>query len=512
MNEASKKLSNLSSEAKRALLAQLLQERVKGNETRAWLPISHNQKALWFLYRLASQSAAYNLLYAAHIRTHLDVASLQCAIHALAQRYPILTSTYGMHDGEPMQRLQQNRTLSLEEMDTSNWSQQDLRQYLYEESNRPIDLEQGPIMRIQLYKCSPEEYVLAFIAHHIAIDFWALDILVDELYILYVSEKTSLSSSFPKPGPENAEYVQWQNTMLASTEGEQHWAYWQQELAGELPVLNLMLDRPRPPVQTYTGASHSFALSDTLIQKLRHLANSEKVTLFTLMLAAYQTLLFRYTNQEDLIVGTTALGRNRADFERVIGYLANPVIVRAGSTGNPTFKELLAQTRHAVIGALEHQDFPFPLLVERLQPRRDPSYSPLFQTLFIWDRPRTRSSQDLARAGLEELAQQIAQEDITLEPFVYGQQGAPFDLTLTIFESDGALTADFRYNTDLFEAATIARMEQQFQTLLTNIVDNLEQPISELQLLSDQEQYQLLVEWNDTKKRFSRSYLLTPIN
>jgi len=502
MNESSKKLSNLSPEAKKALLAQLLQERAKGNEAREWLPISHNQKALWFLYRLAPQSAAYNLLYAARIRSDLDLGSLQRAIHTLAQRYPILTSTYSMHDGEPMQRLQKNRTLSLEERDASNWSRDDLTRQLYEESNRPIDLEQGPIMRIQLYKCSAEDYILGFIAHHIAVDFWALDILVDELYILYVAEKAGLSSPLPKPGPENTEYVHWHNTMLAGTEGEQHWAYWQQELSGELPVLNLPTDRPRPPVQTHKGASHSFALSDDMAKRLRLLANSEKVTLFTLMLAAYQALLCRYTNQEDLIVGTIALGRSRADFERVIGYLANPVIVHTGVAGNPTFKELLAQTRRAVISALEHQDFPFPLLVERLQPRRDPSYSPIYQTLFIWDRPRTRSNQDLVSLGLEELSQQIAQEGITLEPFVYGQQGAPFDLTLTIFESDGALTADFRYNIDLFEPATIARMEQHLQILLAGIVANPEQPLQELPLLTNQEQHQLLVEWNATKSEF----------
>ena len=255
-------------------------------------------------------------------------------------------------------------------------------------------------------------------------------------------------------------------------------------------------------MQTHKGASHSFALSNDIAKQLRLLASSEKVTLFTLMLAAYQTLLFRYTNQEDLIIGTIALGRSRADFERIIGYLANPVMVRAGITGNPTFKELLAQTRSTVIGALEHQDFPFPLLVECLHPRRDSSYSPLYQTLFIWDRPRTRNNQDLAPLGLEELSQQIAQEDITLEPFVYGQQGAPFDLTLTIFESDGALTADFRYNTDLFEPATIARMEQHLQVLLAGIVANPEQHLQNLPLLTDKEQHQLLVEWNDTQNKF----------
>src|SRR5581483_8577127 len=338
--------------------------------------------------------------------------------------------------------------------------------------------------------------------HHIAVDFWALDILVDELYVLYVAEKAGIPSPLPAPGPQNAEYVRWQNEMLAGLEGERHWNYWQHELAGELPLISLPIDKPRPPRQTYQGASHSFALSDDLSSKLRALANAEKVTLFTLMLAAYQTLLFRYTNQEDIVIGTPALGRNRVDLEKVIGYLANPVMLRANFAGNPTLKELLDQTKLSVLEGLEHQDFPFPLLVERLQPKRDPSHSPIYQTLFIWDRPRTRGAQDLAQLGRGELVQRIAEEGLKLEPFAYGQQGAPFDLTLTIFEIDGSLSADFRYNVDLFEPATIARIEKHLQVLLSGIVANPEQRLLELPLLTEEEQQQILVEWNATQSDY----------
>ena len=262
--------------------------------------------------------------------------------------------------------------------------------------------------------------------------------------------------------------------MLQREEGEEHWRYWQNELAGDLPVLNLPVDHPRPPMQTYKGASYGFSLSSDLTKKLRAIANAEKVTLFTLMITAYQAFLYRYTSQDDIIVGTPALGRARSELERVIGYLANPIIVRAKLTENHTFQELLARTKQGVLAALEHQDFPFPLLVERLQPRRDPSYSPIYQTLFIWDRPRIRNNQDLARLGQGELARRIAEDGLTLEPFVYGQQGAPFDLTLTVFEIEGELTADFRYNIDLFDASTLSRMAAHFITLLAGIASNPE--------------------------------------
>ncbi|HTI15424.1 MAG TPA: amino acid adenylation domain-containing protein [Dictyobacter sp.] len=499
MTEAPR-LNDLSSEAKRALLARLLREKVKTQES--WGPISHNQKALWFLYRLAPESAAYNLLYAARVRSHLDIPALQRTLQKLAQRYPILTATYSLKDGAPAQKVPAQGTIPLEQRDGTAFSLEEIQQKLLVESNQPIDLEKGPILRVVLYQHGPADYVLAFIVHHIAVDFWALDILVDELYLLYLAEKTGVTLPLPQPGPQHNEYVQWQNDMLASAEGENHWHYWKDLLQGELPLLNLPTDHPRPAKQTYNGASHGFAIDPALTQQLRTLATSEKVTLFTLMLTAYEALLYRYTNQDDIIVGTPALGRNKADWERVIDYLANPVLVRSHLDTATSFKTLLEQTRQGMMDALEHQDFPFPYLVERLQPKRDSSHSPIYQTLFIWDRPRKHNMQDLARLGQPELAQAIAQEGLAFEPFVFGQQGAPFDLTITVFEIDGALTADFRFNVDLFEASTIERIAQHFQVLLRGIASNPDQSLLKLPLLTENERRQMLFDWNATNKPY----------
>ncbi|QBD78790.1 amino acid adenylation domain-containing protein [Ktedonosporobacter rubrisoli] len=500
MNDASKRIASLSPEEKRALLAQLLREKAQeAKEPQDRSALSHDQKALWFLYRLAPESAAYNLLYAARVRSTLDVAALGRAVQALIHRYPILTATYGMQENEPIQRFHPEQAVNVELIEAAGWSEEYLRQQLEEEGNRPFNLEQGPILRVKLFARSHQDYILALTVHHIAVDFWSLDILVEELYALYAADSLGLPSPLAAPGPQYSEYVRKQNEMLAGPEGQRLRAYWLEELAGDLPVTHLPTDRPRPPVQSYRGASHSFTLSEELSRRLRTLANGEQVTLFMLLLAAFQTLLFRYSHQEDLITGTPALGRNRSELEKVVGYLANPVALRANFAGNPSFKDLLAQVRRIVLGALEHQDYPFPLLVEQLQPKRDPSYSPIFQTLFIWDKMRIASEPvQSAQNGHNGKNGQ----HLSLEPFAYGQQGAPFDLTLTIFEHEHFLAADFRYNTDLFEASTLARMAEHFQTLLNGIVEQPTQRVQDLPLLSEAEREQILLKWNATQSPY----------
>jgi amino acid adenylation domain-containing protein len=497
MSNGSRNIANLSPEEKRALLARLLREKV--NAARDWSPLSHGQKALWFLYRLAPESVAYNLLYSARVHAALDVAALRRAVQALVKRYPILVATYTMRDAEPVLRLHGDRSIPVDVVDAAGWSEEELRQRVSAEGHRPFDLEQGPIMRIKLFVRSAQEAVLALTVHHIAVDFWALDILFEELGLLYIAEITAEPAQLPVVERRYSDYVQWQTEMLKGLEGEQLWDYWQHELSGELPMLNLPLDHPRPPVQTYEGATYSFPIQDDVSRRLREIANAQRTTPYTVLLAAFQLLLYRYSHQEDILLGTTALGRNRPELERVIGYLANPVVLRANFSDNPTFKGFLVRARQGILGALEHQDFPFPLLVERLQPRRDPAYSPLFQVLFIWDKMRAYDEQASGPFG---------PHGIRLEPFVYGQLGAPFDLSLTIFEMGQSLSADFHYNVDLFEAETIKRMGEHFQTLLAGIAADPDRHILELPLLPQQELHQLLVTWNDTQRDYPQQATL----
>jgi len=513
MSETPRSMADLSPEEKRAYLAQLLRKKAgtqaagrASSETPAAgsngdptiSTLSHGQRALWFLHRLAPASSAYNLLYTARIRPPLDIAALRRSAQELVQRHPILSATFTMRNGEPVQHFHPGQKVPVELIDASTWSRERLEQKLQEEGDRPFDLEHGPVLRFKLFALADQDYMLVMTAHHIAVDFWSLDLLVTEICVLYAKEvgaplTGAMQAMLSQRVPQYTDYIRWQAELLAGTEGERLWTHWQQELAGELSLLNLPLDRPRPPAQTYRGASHAFELGEALSKQLKALAGAEKVTLYMLLLAAFQVLLFRYTDQDDILVGTPMVGRSRSELERVVGYLANPVVLRTNLSGNPTFKELLGRVRRTVIAALEHQDYPFPLLVERLQPKRDASYSPIFQVVFVWDRPGILQDQENAR---------LDQETLKLEPFLVAQQGSAFDLTLHMSEVRGSLSADLSYNVDLFDASTIARMEQHFRTLLAGIIANPEQQLSHLPLLTGAEQHQLLLTWNATRSDF----------
>ena len=229
--------------------------------------------------------------------------------------------------------------------------------------------------------------------HHIVIDFWSLAVILNELGVLYPAEKAGVQAALPPLDLQYTDYVRWQSEMLASPEGERLWAYWQKQLAGPLPVLNLPTDRPRPPIQTYHGAAHDFNLNDELARRLKALARTEGATLYMVLLAAFEAMLYYHTGQEDLLVASPMVGRSRAEFEGIVGFFANPVVLRANLAGNPTFRAFLGQVRQTVLAALEHQDYPTLLLVERLRPTRDLSRSPLCQVMFVLDKPHRLAEQ-----------------------------------------------------------------------------------------------------------------------
>ncbi len=329
--------------------------------------------------------------------------------------------------------------------------------------------------------------------HHIATDLWSYDLLFTELQLWYAAETEQVSpqqieDSLLKNLPYT-DFVRWQSEMLSSPKAEKHWEYWQKQLAGDLPILNLPTDRPRPPIQSFRGKTHIFQLDEKLIKGLPEVARATGTTLYKLMLAAFFVLLYRYTNQEDILVGSPMLGRSGREFRGVVGYFVNPAVLRASISGNLTFQNFLDQVSTQVKAAQKHQDYPFPLLVEQLQPQRDPSRSPLFQVSFTWQKQRwCESGKEL---GLK------------MEPYPLGhQRGASFDLDVMMMEMGEVLLAGWQYNTDLFDGATIARMAGNYQTLLEGIVANPKQKILELPLLTPTERQQLLVEWNHSWAKY----------
>ena len=484
-----------SKEEKRALLTQILRKAARQPKS---FPLSHGQQALWFLYKLAPQSWAYNTLFTAHIRSDVDTSSLRHAFQTLISRHPSLRTTYTVRDGKPLQQIHDHLEIHFEEINATTWNWDELNKHVAQEARRPFDLEQGPLLRVSLFTRSARDNILMLAIHHIASDFWSLLVLMDELRILYPAQKAGIHVSLPPLKVSYVDYVRWQTDMLAGAVGERLWSYWCDQLGGELPLLNLPTDRPRPPIQTYQGASYAFKLTDELTQMLKTLAQTEKSTLYMTLLAAFQVLLYRYTSQEDILVGSPTSGRSRREFSEIVGYFVNLVVLRADLSGNPTFKTFLRQVRQTVLSAIAHQDYPFGVLVERLQMNRDPSRSPIFQVSFALQKPQ-RFGEVVELFAPNETGVRLDLGGLSLEPFEMAQQEGQFDLTLEMVEARNSLFGVFKYNTDLFDAATIARMAGHFNTILTGIVAAPEQKLSDLPLLSAEEHQQLLFEWNHTQ-------------
>ena len=440
-------------------------------ESQSTGPLSYGQRALWFLQQLDPGSGAYNVKLAARITTGVDAVALRNAFQLLVDRHPALRTVFPASRSGPIQQVQEHQVVNFKEVDASAMNWEELRQRLAAESHEPFDLERGPLLRIHLFKSSTNEHDLLLTMHHIVVDFWSIAIMLSELSMLYADEET-----LPALESQYLDYANWQIEMLAGSEGERLWSYWRQQLAGELTMLNLPTDRPRKQVQTFRGAAHSFRLDSILTSKLKALLAGEARDMYSLLLAAFQVLLHTYTSQENIFVGVTPVGQRRAGFERVVGFFHNPVVLRADLSGNPTFKELLTQVHRTVQEALRHQEYPFSLLVERLQPARDPAVSPIFQVMFVLYKEEQRELPFLTG----EVGSRINLGGLELELLDIEEQVSMLDLTLTMIEEGESFSASLQYNTDLFDGATIERMTENFQCLLETLAHNPHARIQEL--------------------------------
>jgi alpha-ketoglutarate-dependent taurine dioxygenase len=304
--------------------------------------------------------------------------------------------------------------------------------------------------------------------------------MFSELQLIYLAEKEEQPAPLAPQIVQYRDYVRWQSEMLAGAEGERLLAYWQKQLAGELPVLNLPTDRPRSSVPSLRGAIHSFPLDDDLTRRLRAFARTEGVTLYTTLLAAFYVLLHRYTNQEDIILNSPTASRSRSEFESIVGYFANPVLLRASLAGNPTFRVFLNQVNKNVLGALDHQDYPFSLLVEQLQPARETNRAPFSDVVFNLDRP-------LKGGAIGAMMGQPSVGELAMEPFVIENRIARYDLVLLLLEGEERFSAMLQYKSDLFDAATISRMAEHYRILLGNIIEQPGERLSRMTMQTQEE-------------------------
>ncbi|RMF31802.1 MAG: amino acid adenylation domain-containing protein, partial [Chloroflexi bacterium] len=450
-------------------------------------PVSFAQQRLWFLDQFEPGSPFYNVPTAVRLSGRLDVVALERTLNEIVRRHESLRTTFTALDGEPMQVISPSLTLPLPIVDLRHLPEAEREaeamRLAQEEARRPFDLSRGPLLRTTLLWLDEEEYLILLTMHHIICDGWSIGVFIGELTTLY----TAFTSGQPSPLPElpiqYADFAVWQREWLQGEVLEEQLAYWKQQLGDDPGILELPTDRPRPPIYTNNGAVLSRKLSKRLADALQALSREEGVTLFMTLLAAFQTLLHRYTGQEKISVGTPIANRNRAEIEGLIGFFVNTLVLRTDLSGNPTFRHLLKRVREVTLGAYAHQDLPFEMLVDALQPERDMSHTPLFQVMFI-----------LQNAPVQ--GQELP--GLTLSQVETHPGTSTFDLTLSMAEGPDGLEASVEYNTDLFDAATIRRMLDHFQTLLEAIAADPDRPIAELPLLTEAERRQLLVEWNDT--------------
>jgi amino acid adenylation domain-containing protein len=482
-------LANLSPEARRELLGRLLSERAAASPA-VLSPCSYGQRSLWFMHQLSPMSVAYNVSVAWRIRSAMDEPALHRAFAKLVARHEPLRTTYESRDGEPWQRVHEVLPGGYRTQDVPACSEAELSALVHDDAAQPFDLATGPILRATLFTRAADDHVLLVVIHHIASDLWSTEQMMSDLRALYLAESQPDASVVP-PAPLSTRYsdfTTWQRAMLDGPEGEAHWQYWRTVLSGTVPRLELPTDRPRPAIQSFAGDGVTFPIPSDLADALRDRARAEQATLFALFLAAFQTLLIRYSGQDDILVGSISSGRSRHEFEPIVGYFVNPIMFRCDASADPTFRELLQRTRRDALAALDHQDYPFPLLVERLNVARDPSRSPLADAYFVWDRTRDAAEQTNVAPGQVHLDWQ----GTSLESLQLTQVGTPSDLSMVVYDMGGTLSASIAFSTDLFDRATIERFAEHYVAVLRAVAADPDVAISRLRLTTDAEREALL--------------------
>jgi acyl carrier protein len=440
------------------------------------LPLSFAQQRLWFLDQLEPNSAFYNVPVVVRLNGHLNVEAFRRTLNEVVRRHETLRTTFVLADGVPVQVIKEAAALEIPVTDLSGEEEEtrevQATRLAEEEAHRPFDLTRGPLLRAQLLRLAETEHVVLFTMHHIAFDGWSMGVLIKEIAALYGAFSEGRPSPLPELSIQYADFAYWQRNWLQGEVMETLLGYWRRRLGGTLPELNLPTDHKRPPVPTFRGRTDSFMIPAALSQSVQQLSQQQGATPFMTLLATFKILLMRYTQQEDLIVGTAIANRNHGETESLIGFFINMLPLRTDLSGDPAFSDLLKQVREVALGAYAHQDMPFEKLVEIFVPERTITQTPLVQVAFGFNNaPR----QALELPGL------------TLSAMPFENETGRFDLTLWVDKPSDELRTTWYYNTDLFEPTTIERMQGHFETLLRAIEAQPDARLSALEMLTEAE-------------------------
>jgi len=489
--------SGMSAKDKRALLAEKLKERARAATLE--LPLSRGQEALWLIHQLTPESPAYHVIFAAEIESPVDAEALRGSFQTLVDRHLALRSRFPSRDGKPFTIIDKSRKVPFELINASAWTRSETLEAIRKETERPFDLENGPILRVRLYERRPEEFYLAATFHHIAMDGWSLWICLSEIRELYGARIADREPVLPPIEHDFRYYLRRQKELLSSDEGGRLRTFWLETLEGHVEPLALPHPKKRAREQRRLGESHRFELRPESTAALKSLLQAEGATLQMALATLFQMLLARYADQQEFFIGTLSSGRSRTELENIVGYLANPLVLRAHIEEDATFRKLLRDARSTMLDAFDHQDYPFPMLVDELAPGRSESHSPLFQVLFVFEKAQQLEEEGISSFILGREGSTMALGDLSLKalPFTAQHEGQ-FDLILLFAEVDGAISGYFDYDVDLFDATTIQRFAGHFQQLVDSATRAPDVEVSGLELLTAAEKH-ALGEWNDTR-------------
>ena len=437
------------------------------------VPLSFAQQRLWFIDKLEPGNSFYNIPVVVTLCGDLDVDALERTLTEVVRRHEVLRTHFAEVDGEPVQVIEPAAPLHLPLTDLSELAprerEAEVRRLAQVEAERAFDLSSGPLLRVQLLRLGEAEHMALLTLHHIIADRWSTGVLIKEVAALYAAYRTGERSPLPDLELQYGDYAAWQREWLQGEVLEEQLAYWRRQLGGELPVLQLPTDRPRPELQSYRGSQRIFTLNDELTDEVKALSRREGVTLFMTLLAAFQTLLYRYTQHPDILIGTIIAGRTHKQTEPLLGCFVNTLVLRTDLSGNPKFSKLLHRVREVTLGAYTHQEVPFEKLVEELQPERSLSHTPLFQVAF----------------GV----QNTPQIELELPGMKLNTVGAPqdvgrFELTVWVVETSEGMQVRWTYNTDLFDESRIERMQSHYEMLLQSIIAEPEARLNSLNSLT----------------------------
>ena len=452
------------------------------------LPLSFAQQRLWFLYQLDPESTVYNIGAALEVTGPLDLPALEKTLRMIIHRHENLRTSFLQVDGMPRTRIEEDVQWSLRVIDARHLATDDARPELLRNAasliREHLDIAHAPLFRASVLTVAPENHILVFTLHHIIFDGWSIGVFGQEMTELY---RAYSSGDSPALAPLTLQYVDfaaWQRKWLEAGELDRQLAYWKKQLAGSPPVITFPPDHRRPAAELFRGARSKLVVSEELTSALEATGQRHGVTLFMILLAAFKVLLARYTGLEDIVVGSPSASRTRTELYQMMGFFVNNLVLRTDLSGNPSFSDLLTRVREVTLRAYEHQDVPFDQLVQALRPERSLDHSPLFQTMFIM---QNFPVEQLTLPGLE------------AKPIELEMDTARFDLTLEAFPRKGRLEVFFDYNSDLYNATTIIRLQQHYLAVLRAVVSDANIKLAEIPLLSDRERDKLLHEWNRTE-------------